>query len=64
MVRVLTGQQIQDKQAHEEYIKCFEFDLKPTSYRFYKSNPTCTPTQLRKVGSCGVVRFYVPIWNG
>ena len=45
MVRVLTGVQVQEERAQENYIR--HLDLKPSSYKFYfKSNPT--PTQLRK----------------
>lgn len=61
MVRVLTGAQVQEERAHENYIR--HLDLKPSSYKFYfKSNPT--PAQLRKGGPWGVVRFSAPVWNG
>ena len=61
MVRVLTGAQVQEERAHENYIH--HLDLKPSSYKFYfKSNPT--PAQQRKGGPWGVVRFSAPVWNG
>ena len=51
MVRVLTGAQVQEERAHENYIR--HLDLKPSSYKFYfKSKPT--PTQLRRRGPWAV----------
>ena len=61
MVRVLTGAQVADERAHEQYIQ--NLHLKPSSYVFYyKSNPT--DAQLRKGGPWGVVQFSEPVWNG
>ena len=61
MVRVLTGEQVHEERADEQYIK--NPDIKPSSYKFYyESSPT--PTQLRKGGPWGVVRFSEPVWNG
>ena len=47
MVRVLTGSQVAEERAHEQYVQ--HLHLKPSSYKFYyKSSPT--ESQLRKGG--------------
>ena len=61
MVCVLTGSQVAEERAHEQYIK--NLHLKPSSYKFYyKSSPT--ETQLCNGGPWGVVKFSDSVWNG
>ena len=61
MVRVLTGAQVAEERAHEQYIE--HLHLKPSSYKFYyRSYPT--ESQLRKGGPWGLVRFSDTVWNG
>ena len=61
MVCVLTGSQVAEERAHEQYVQ--HLHLKPSSYKFYyESHPT--ESQLRKGGPWGVVRFSYAVWNG
>ena len=61
MVRVLTGAQVAEERAHEDYIQ--HLHLKPSSYKFYYRS-SLTENQLRKAGPWGVVRFSDTVWNG
>ena len=61
MVRELTGAQVTEERAHEQYIKYLH--LKPSFYKFYYKSNSIT-VQLRKGGPWGVLQFAEPVWSG